>query len=141
MGIKAIRQLIEAVPVVHRLGRQLKRTGRLVAGRDCIFRYADDIPIKKVFGSVYGGWCIAPNHLRTKPSVISVGIGDDISFDVSMSNEFSAEVFAFDPSPNVKYWLSEQQLPSGFSFEACGLAAADGTQDVFPVQGNESMLR
>jgi FkbM family methyltransferase len=78
-------------------------------------------------GSTYGGWTICTNVGLGPDSVIySVGVGEDISFDLDMIETFRCQVFAFDPTPRSINWLKTQHLPSKFQFFPWGLAAIDG---------------
>ncbi|MBV8226331.1 MAG: FkbM family methyltransferase [Verrucomicrobia bacterium] len=82
-------------------------------------------------GTNYGGWVINPNLLLNKgqPTVMSFGIGDDISFDLAMVRRFGAKVFAFDPTPNAIRWVSRQKIPSAMTVYEIGLADFDGNQE------------
>jgi FkbM family methyltransferase len=107
-----------------------KRLAKALLGRDHL--YVSNTRIKKVrLGSRYGGWFIAPTALPTLrvPTVLSFGIGDDISFDLEMIRVFNARVFAFDPTPKSLEWLSEQSnLPGSFKAFPFGVAGFDGIQ-------------
>ena len=48
-----------------------------------------------------GKWICDPQRLGEKPIVYSVGVGEDISFDMDMAGLFGAQVFMFDPNPMV----------------------------------------
>ena len=50
-------------------------------------------------GSVYGGWKVPVDILSRNPMVYSLGIGDDMTFDLAVIERLDAEVFAFDPTP------------------------------------------
>ena len=82
------------------------------------------------FGSDYGGYCLDPSLLDATSVVYSFGIGQDISFDLSLIAHCGAQVFAFDPTPEVASWLSSQRLPPQFHFRPVGIARHDG-EDTF----------
>lgn len=78
-------------------------------------------------GSVYGGWNIIKNSLNHQSIVYSFGIGEDISFDVSIIERYNCMVYGYDPTPRVKKWIEEyKNLPKEFIFHSLGLANKDG---------------
>ena len=77
-------------------------------------------------GSDYGGWCICTTDLSNDSVVYSFGVGDDITFDLSLISSYSLHVHAFDPTPRSLEWIKHQQLPSKLHFYPYGLAAYDG---------------
>ncbi|MDD8020006.1 MAG: FkbM family methyltransferase [Acidobacteriota bacterium] len=48
-----------------------------------------------------GKWICNPQRLGEKPVIYSIGVGEDISFDTDMAGLFGAQVFMFDPNPEV----------------------------------------
>jgi FkbM family methyltransferase len=77
-------------------------------------------------GSTYGGWWIRSDLLGPDSIVYSVGIGRDISFDLSLIERYRLIVHAFDPTRKCREWLRSQQLPTNFLFTSAGLANYDG---------------
>ena len=87
-------------------------------------------PLLKL-GSDYGGYFVDEALIReaitSKDAVVySVGIGEDVSFDLAMIERFGVKVEAFDPTPKVKNWLATQALPGRFRFHDTGIADFDG---------------
>lgn len=82
-------------------------------------------------GSDYGGWFVLPDLLDRDSIVYSVGIGEDISFDLGLIERFGVEVHAFDPTPKSIAWLKNQALPAGFHAYPLGLMDYDGTAQFF----------
>jgi FkbM family methyltransferase len=78
------------------------------------------------FGSNYGGWWIRRGILGPHSIVYSVGSGRDISFDLSLIQQYGLSVHAFDPTRKCREWLSSQSLPPNFVFTGVGVAAYDG---------------
>ena len=115
-----------------------KRVVKTALGRDHLTRL--DVAIaKERYGTNYGGWVIAPHILERQASVnvLSLGIGDDISFDLETIRKFQATVFAFDPTPNSLSWLKTQTLPPEMRAYPIGVADYDGEQDfAFPDNPN-----
>jgi len=78
------------------------------------------------YGSDYGGWWIRTDVLNRDSTVYSVGIGQDITFDVGLIQRFGLTVYAFDPTRKCREWLSHQQLPTHLVFSPVGVADYDG---------------
>jgi FkbM family methyltransferase len=79
-------------------------------------------------GSTYGGWTICTEAGLGPNSVIySVGVGEDISFDLGLIQKFGCTVLAFDPTPRSIDWLKTQTLPQQFQFFPWGLGETDGS--------------
>lgn len=80
------------------------------------------------FGSDYGGYLLDASLLHSGSIVYSIGVGEDISFDLALIDRFGVSVEAFDPTPRVASWLATQALPSRFHFHAVGVATRDGEE-------------
>jgi FkbM family methyltransferase len=83
------------------------------------------------FGSEYGGYCLDGSMIGREAVVYSLGIGEDISFDLSLIERFGVEVDAFDPTPKVKKWLATQPLPRQFHFHETGIGGHDGEETFY----------
>jgi len=82
-------------------------------------------------GTDYGGYCLDTAALCPDSVVYSLGIGEDISFDLSLIRAHGLQIEAFDPTPKVKKWLAAQTLPAGFHFHETGIADFDGEADFY----------
>jgi FkbM family methyltransferase len=89
------------------------------------------VPIER-FGSDYGGYCVCPTELDAQSIVYSFGLGEDISFDLSIIERLGATVHAFDPTPRSVAWVKQQQLPPGFLLHEYGIADYDGVAQLGP---------
>ena len=83
-------------------------------------------------GNELAGWWICPQGIARDSVVYSVGIGTDISFDLTLVETYGLTVHAFDPTPASIEWLKAQPLPSGFKWYGFGVAAYDGRAAFFP---------
>jgi FkbM family methyltransferase len=91
----------------------------------------------KWFGNDYGGFYICPDILNNKDEIIvySAGIGQDISFDMDMMNEYTnCTVFAYDPTPKSIEWIKKQHLPKRFKFFPYGLSNKTGEEQMYMPQ-------
>jgi len=91
----------------------------------------EDIP-HQYHGSNYGGWTICPLEMDNAVRVYSFGIGEDISFDLSIIEQYALDVFAFDPTPRSILWLEKQDLPSQFHWFDFGIAGFNGITKFHP---------
>ena len=111
--------------------RRVRRAVRRAIGQDLHFPIQASVPAKR-HGSEYGGWWLCPQGLDSGSVVYSVGIGTDITFDLSLIETYGVTVHAFDPTPGSIAYVKEQQLPSGFKWHALGVAGRDGPAMFFP---------
>lgn len=82
---------------------------------------------KEKHGSTYASWVICPDEIDNNSIIYSFGIGEDISFDLSIINKYGANIYAYDPTPRSLEWLRGQILPEQFKFFAYGLAHFNDT--------------
>jgi FkbM family methyltransferase len=87
---------------------------------------------KKFFGSEYGGWTVCPELISKDSIIYSFGIGEDISFDLALIEEFGVEVHAFDPTPKSLAWIKKQELPAALKIHDFGIADYDGRANFYP---------
>jgi FkbM family methyltransferase len=74
----------------------------------------------------YGGWRICPDDIKAESIVYSFGVGEDISFDLSLIQTFHLRVWAFDPTPRSIAWVNGQPKSPNFVFHPYGIAHFDG---------------
>ena len=109
---------------------------RALVGRDVFYR-AQVRTSKELHGgrpvTGYGAWTVCPEGITSESIIYSVGVGDDVSFDVSMIRSYGlSALFAFDPTPTAISWLSGQHVPSEFRLFQYAIADYDGTAKLFP---------
>lgn len=105
--------------------RRARRRAERLAGRDHGARVEMRCPTERM-GGEYGGYVMCPLGLTDQSVVYSLGVGEDISFDLDLIERLSARVHAFDPTPRAADWLSQQDPPDRFAFHPYGIAARDG---------------
>lgn len=111
-----------------------------LVGKDVFYRAQVKRPVEFVGGrpdSGYGAWAVAEGRIGRDSIVYSVGIGDDISFDLEMIERFDVTVHAFDPTPESIEWLSRQEVPPEFISYEYGLADYDGTANFYAHENPE----
>lgn len=79
-----------------------------------------------------GGWWFHPTTLAGDSIVYSLGIGEDVDFDLMLIDRFGCEVHAFDPTPSTVDWIAQRELPSRFHFHPWAITARDGTLQLYP---------
>lgn len=95
---------------------------------------------KKIwYGNGYGGFYVNPDLLNSSSIVYSIGIGEDISFDLDVIKNHSSTVFGFDPTPRSLQWVNSQQFPSNFHFSAVGISDHDGTTTFFEPEDEKNV--
>lgn len=122
MAIAAWKRF-EKTPQWQRKKRFLKR----LVGKELRLRADLDVPAVKD-----GGWWFCPDALDDGSIVYSLGVGDEINFDLSIIEKYGVEVFAFDPTPNSVDMLDTSKLPEKFHFHPWAITAADGTLRFYP---------
>ena len=121
---------------IANLARRGRCIARALVGRD-VYYHPQVLTTKELHGgrplSGYGSWTICPDGITPKSIVYSVGVGDDISFDVSLIRSFGlSALFAFDPTPTAISWLSGQHVPNEFRLFQYAIADHDGIAKLFP---------
>jgi FkbM family methyltransferase len=82
-------------------------------------------PLERL-GSDYGGWKVPTGLMGRKPMVYSLGIGDDMTFDLAIIDRLEAEVFAFDPTPIAKQHVGQAASDvATFHFLPLGIWSSD----------------
>lgn len=86
---------------------------------------------KKWYGNNYGGFFLYPNTINESSVIYSIGIGEDISFDNEIIDDFGCKVFAFDPTPKSVKWVERFALNKNFIFKNIGIANQKGKKEFF----------
>jgi len=134
--IKTAKWLPDKGLWINRYYRKLKnwlktKLNSMWSGFLSLFIKRPEVPLERL-GSAYGGWTIYPLGLNKNSIVYSLGIGEDISFDLALIERFGCQVFAFDPTPRSIEWLKTQDLPEQFRWYKIGIADYDGEAEFYP---------
>jgi len=122
MAIAAWKRF-EKTPGWQRKKRFLKR----LTGKELRLKTDINIPVIKD-----GGWWFTPKGLDKDSIVYSLGVGDEVDFDLSVIDRFGVAVFAFDPTPNSIDLLDGSKLPERFHFYPWAVMASDGSLKFYP---------
>lgn len=88
---------------------------------------------KSWLGSEYGGFYVHLPTLNANSTVLSFGVGEDISFDQSLIEAKGLTINAFDPTPRVSDYIQPYLLKNNrLSFSNYGLAVEDGEALFYP---------
>jgi len=52
-------------------------------------------------GSDYGGYLVPEDAIRAARCAYCAGVGNDVTFDLALTDRYGCEVWAFDPTPSV----------------------------------------
>ena len=86
---------------------------------------------KKWIGNDYGGFYIYPNSLHSNSIVFSFGIGEDISFDKGLINEYNLNVIGFDPTPKSINFINNETSLTNFTFYPYGISSKTESKKFF----------
>jgi FkbM family methyltransferase len=111
--------------------RRVRRAVNVALGRDIRFGVQVRRPMVR-HGSADACWWVSPADLQPGALVYCVGIGTDITFDLSVIQAYGVTVHAFDPTPESIRFVEQQSLPPEYSWHPVGLASYDGRATFHP---------
>jgi FkbM family methyltransferase len=114
-----IRQLKSAIKRVRPLYRTINRLRNFRLSEPTLRREVD------VIGSEYGAWGVDLTLLDQDSIVYSIGVGEDVTFDMGLIEAINCDVYAFDPTPMAIDWIVRQPLPQKFHFHPIGVSSSD----------------
>jgi FkbM family methyltransferase len=115
-----VRTQAKKLPFARRIVNYLR--GRRIHRRDITLQDC-------ILGSGYGGWSVDISRITPGSIVYSVGVGEDISFDLALIERAGCRIHVFDPTPISVEWMKRQALPDLLIFHEIGLAATNGEID------------
>jgi len=111
--------------------RFVKHAVRAFRGQD-LWQGAQIKCDRRMLGNDGACWYVCPQDLSASSVVYSMGVGEDISFDLALIQRFGLQVHAFDPTPRSIEWLQNQTVPPEFVFHDYGVAGFDGSCAFLP---------
>lgn len=94
--------------------------------------FADDAYQLEQWGSQYGGWYVPYNLLKKNWVYYCVGVGQDISFDLRLTERAGATVHMFDPTPASKEFVKQYASNKKLKFHPVGIWNKDATMSFAP---------
>ena len=80
-------------------------------------------------------WVISPPRLPEKPLVYSLGLSENLSFDLGMIQQYGAKVHGFDPTIESQRFIAKSHLPTDFHYHSLAVAGHDGQLDLYERMG------
>lgn len=77
-------------------------------------------------GTQYGGWMLDLTKVPEGSTIISAGIGEDISFDLALINKKKCKIIAIDPTEKSHRFIERQSDLQNFSLIKKALTENDG---------------
>ena len=80
-------------------------------------------------------WVISPERLPEEPLVYSLGLSENLSFDLGMIQQYGATVHGFDPTKESQRFVAKSHLPTDFHYYPLAVAGHDGQLDLYERMG------
>jgi FkbM family methyltransferase len=80
-------------------------------------------------------WVISAERLPAEPLVYSLGLSENLSFDLGIIQQHAAEVHGFDPTIESRSFIAKSHLPAGFHYHCLAVAGHDGQLDLYQRMG------
>lgn len=106
--LNRLRNMLE--PEIHLYEALQKIAGRPLE-KTCL---PQDLRLARL-GSEYGGWVVAPELIPFGSTVISAGVGEDITFDAMLMEHKKCAVVGIDPTPKAREYAAGHS-PRAFTF-------------------------
>jgi len=104
---------------------KLKKLKAVVKGRDFFYNITINIKAEKL-GNKSEGWWIYPDIIKDKkPIVFSFGLGENISFDMSIMQKYNAKVYGFDPTPKALKYVKSIDTGDNFILQEYAVSNSD----------------
>jgi FkbM family methyltransferase len=86
-------------------------------------------------------WYFHPDLLHTGSVVYSLGVGEQIDFEVGLIAEYNVVVYGFDPTPIAVTCMANLEYPRAFNFIPCGIASFDGIAEFVHHRNDNYLLQ
>lgn len=86
----------------------------------------DSVQRTEYHGTEYGGFAILEDSLGPNSVVLSCGVGEDASFDLSIIKKYGCRIIAADPTPRAVDYVRRNVHAEGFSFLEVAVSSHDG---------------
>lgn len=110
--------------------RKIKQLVLVLLRREILLR--QQLKLETEFhGSFYGGWAVQKGSISPESVVVSIGIGEDASFDISLMDSYQCNIYAYDPTPKSVAWVRQNVTNPRFKFHRVALSDSDGELELF----------
>ena len=79
-----------------------------------------------LIGTEYGGWMLDLELVPSDSTIISAGVGEDISFDLHLMNTRACKIVGVDPTPKSHRFIENQKDLNNFELIKMALHSDDG---------------
>jgi FkbM family methyltransferase len=79
-----------------------------------------------LYGTQYGGWMVDLELVPPASTIISAGVGEDISFDLELIKRRKCQVVGIDPTPKSHVFIEQQENLTNFELIKSALHTKDG---------------
>jgi FkbM family methyltransferase len=110
---------------IRNFARRFRNRVRSALGYDIVIRRELRRAVE-FHGTDAGGWSLLANSLAQSSTVVSVGIGEDASFDLSVIGKYNCCVHGYDPTPKSGAWVKANCHDERFRFHPEAIADHDG---------------
>lgn len=107
--------------------RKVKLKFKQLIGKEPNLKIDINLPTQDYFN-----WKVVPELIRENDIVYSIGICDDIGFEIAMLEKKNVSIFAFDPTPYSVNWMAKQKLPANLQFFPWAVSDKDGQFFLYP---------
>jgi FkbM family methyltransferase len=117
--------------------RRFKLALKRLIGREPRLKLDKNVKLKR-----FGDWHLVEDLVENGQVIYSLGVGEDIEFDLELIKAKDVLIFAFDPTPNSIAWLETMALPDQFQFYPWAAAEQNGSLYLYPrIRGDGSQSR
>jgi FkbM family methyltransferase len=111
--------------LIKNLFRYCRRLLKSAVGKEHLI--GKDVRVAKVrLGQDCADWVVADRLLTQDSVVYSVGVGENISFDLALNERYGCQVYGWDPTPLAVNFISHLAATPGFILMPYGLGTDDG---------------
>jgi FkbM family methyltransferase len=107
--------------------RQAKLIVKRLQGRELRLKPELEVPLISLG---FGEFC--PDGLGDSSIVYSLGVGEQIAFDLAFMERFGADIFAFDPTPISVDMIQKLSPPKSFKFYPWAVTGQDKNIKLYP---------
>ena len=113
--------------MIDKIINKIRKIKLVISGKDFFYRTSIQLNNVERLGSKYGGWWIYIPPIQSKQAtVFSFGLGEDISFSLTIIRKYNAKVYGFDPTPKSLQYVKSINTGKNFSLYKYALANQDG---------------